>query len=98
MKRLRTLLAAAALGSAAVLAAPLAATPASAATPGSECTLFAGIPEGGSLDFPGTVSADGENCVPNTPITGPLAVLNVGLECDFFLNVALMLVRSDCPN
>jgi hypothetical protein len=62
------------------LPAPLAATPATAA-PGDPCTIR--VTGSLSLDVPGTVSANGENCVPNTLLSGPLESLNVGAECGY---------------
>jgi hypothetical protein len=78
--RLKRLIAAVVLGAGTVLAAPLAATPAVAA-PGDPCTIR--VTGALSLDVPGTVSANGENCVPNTALSGPLAFLNVGAECGY---------------
>jgi hypothetical protein len=87
---------AAAVGSAAFLAVPLAATPASAATPGSECTLRVLVSGTGSTTIPGTVGSNGYTCVPNTPLTGVFAPLNVGVACGTGVNVALLTVVSEC--
>jgi multidrug efflux pump subunit AcrA (membrane-fusion protein) len=91
---LKSLIAAAALGGAAILA-PVAATPASAFTPGHVCTIEVSFgPE--FIDFPGTIAADGNTCVPNTPIGGPLQSLDAGVACGFRGDVAGFFVGSFC--
>jgi hypothetical protein len=85
--RIRTLMSAVVLGAGVLLAAPLAAAPALAATPGSDCTIEV-LGDGGS-EVPGTVSSDGEMCVPNTPQSGVLVVLNVGAACGTTFNIPL---------
>lgn len=78
--RMKRLMAAGLLGAGAVLAVPLAATPAMAA-PGDPCTIR--VTGALALNVPGTVSANGENCVPNTALSGPLEALNVGATCGY---------------
>jgi hypothetical protein len=77
--RVKNLVVAAALGGAAAVA-PLAASPALAFTPGHVCDIYVAVgPE--ALRFPGTIAQDGNTCTPTTPLSGPLAVLNVGAAC-----------------
>lgn len=79
--QLRTFVAAVVLGAGMALTAPLAASPAFAATPGSPCTIR--VTGAVQLNVPGTVSASGDNCVPNTALSGVLQDLNAGVECGY---------------
>ncbi|MBB5874457.1 hypothetical protein F4553_007891 [Allocatelliglobosispora scoriae] len=92
--KVRHLLAAAALGVAAV-AAPIATTAASAYNPGSPCiiTVTTGL---GAVQYPGTVSGNGLECVPNVPLEGVLASLNGGVTCGATITLLGIEVRSVC--
>jgi hypothetical protein len=97
---LRNLTIAAALGLATVLVAPVASAPALAATPGSACTIEVAIfgDDNEGLVVPGTVSASGNSCVPTTPLSGALSVLNAGLACGTEIETAFISAEAICPN
>lgn len=70
--------------------------PASAATPGSSCYIVLST----LLDntrVPGTVSADGTTCTPDTPLAPPFAALNAGLPCGFTQANAYTQITVKCP-
>lgn len=96
----RRKVAALAAAAAALTLVPLTAVPALAATPGSPCTLIllavnntTPPPTDGQGVFvtEGRVSNNGATCVPNSPLTEPLAAANLGVPC----NAAISLENSD---
>jgi hypothetical protein len=85
------------LAAGSVVAIPLTASPALAG-PGDPCTIQ--VIGAINVDVPGTVSANGDNCVPNTALSGPLQALNVGVQCGYrggLYPSTLLLVESICP-
>jgi hypothetical protein len=93
--KLKASVAACVLAGATVTALSVAPAAAYAATPGSSCNIQIAVPFG-AVQYPGTVSADGTTCVPNTAI--PFAPsLNAGLACGTFVNVANVAAFADCP-
>jgi hypothetical protein len=85
--RVKNLVVAAALGGAAAVA-PLAASPALAFTPGHVCDIYVAAGPG-SIHIPGTIAQDGNTCTPNTPLSGPLAQLNVGVACGAYVPIGV---------
>ena len=77
--RVKRILLAGALGLGAVLAVPLAAAPASAATPGTYCEIHIDRPA--YQTFEGTVTSNGLSCKPDVGFADDFSVLNLGAPC-----------------
>jgi hypothetical protein len=82
MRKTRTLFAADTLLGEMITIPVTVASPASAATLGSGCSIYATLALN-TFYVPGAVSSDGNSCVPNPRVTGALPALKAGLPCTF---------------